>query len=238
MKTWNFISILIGSFALILTACQPFYLTSPQPYDSKNIYEFPKEYRGLMINKDSSSYSFDQMDTIIIGKNYFIIKDYKQTNAIAKKEIDSSKTYLIKNNKIYIKSNYEEIPLSEGYPYKLINDTIYFNARDITKVMLSHDTFLRKVANYYILNTSNNSTWWFLYLIKKKADNKLEVYILDEKDLDNISNYELIYSTKEGIFLDARWNKKELLNIIQNGGFSLLILELDLKDKRPLPTKK
>ncbi|HEX5743238.1 MAG TPA: hypothetical protein VFY09_05000, partial [Flavobacteriaceae bacterium] len=153
-------------------------------------------------------------------------------------EIDSSKTYLIKNNKIYIKSNYEEIPLSEGYPYKLINDTIYFNARDITKVMLSHDTFLRKVANYYILNTSNNSTWWFLYLIKKKADNKLEVYILDEKDLDNISNYELIYSTKEGIFLDARWNKKELLNIIQNGGFSLLILELDLKDKRPLPTKK
>jgi hypothetical protein len=97
---------------------------------------------------------------------------------------------------------------------------------------------LRKVGENYLLNTSNTTTWWTLFLIKITKSQKLEIYILDEDDLKNISNYEIIYNTNEGLFLDARWNKKELLNFIQNGGFSEMILELDLKDKKKKPLTK
>ena len=173
MKTYYLIFILMGGFVLILSSCQPIYFTSPQPFDAKNINEFPKEFRGLWISEDDSTF---------IGKNYFIIKEYKQTHSIAIKEIDTSTIYLLKNNKIYIKEKYAEIGLSEGYPYKLQNDSVQFNAREITKVALSHETFLRKVGEYYLLNTSNTTTWWTLFLIKKTNNQKLEVYILDEDD--------------------------------------------------------
>lgn len=226
MKANNFINILIGSFVLSLTSCQPVYFTAPQPFDAENIYEFPKEYRGLWVNEG---------DTTIIGKNYFIIKEYKQKNSIAKKEIDTSTVYILKTNKIYIKEKYDDIGLSEGFPYKLHNDSVQFNAREITKVALSYETFLRKVGKYYILNTSNTKNWWNIYLIKKTDNQKIEVYILDEDDLKNLSNFETIYKSKEGIFIAAKWSKKEMLFFIDNGQFSELILELDLKEKKPLP---
>ena len=210
-----------------LISCDVIYLSTPQPFDAKNIYEFPTEFRGFWVNEG---------DTVIIGKNYFKNKGYKQIHSIAKKEIDTSSVYILKNNKIYIHNKYEDIALSEGYPYKLQNDSIHFNAREIIKVALSYETFLRKVDEYYILNNSNTTTWWVLYVIKKTKDDKLEVCILKEDDLKNIANFDMIYNDKERVFLDAKWSKIELFYFIQKGGFSTMILELDLKEKQPLKT--
>ncbi len=225
MKTKHFIFIFICSSIFSLIACDPIYFTNPQPFDAKNIYEFPKEYRGLWVVEG---------DSTIIGENYFILKEYKQTIGIAKKEIDTSSTYILKNNKIYIKKKYADINLSEGFSYKLQNDSVLFNSRDIYKVSLSYDTFLRKVDEYYILNTSNTSTWWNLYLIKKTTKNILEVYVLAEDDLQNTKK-DAIFISDEGIFLNTKWCKNDLLKFIKNGGFSKKILDLDLKEKKPLP---
>lgn len=226
MKTQHLMMFLLSGIIYTATSCDAIYFTSPQPFNTKNIYEFPKEYRGYWVNDG---------DTTIIGKNYFIHKEYKQTHSIAKKEIDTSTIYILKNNKIYIKEKYEDILLTEGFPYQQQNDTIYFKAREIIKLSLGYETFLRKVDQYYILNTSNTTTWWTLYLIKKTLDNTLEISILKEEDLKSNSNFETIYNAEEGLFLDAKWSITELKNLIQKGGFSSMILELDLKDKKPFP---
>lgn len=212
--------------SIIVGGCETIYFSTPQPYNAKNIYEFPKEMRGLWVIDE---------DTILIDKNYFIYKEYKQTHSIAKKELDTSSIYILKNNKIYIKKKYEDISLSEGFPYRVHNDSVYFNARQVIKVALSYDTFLRKIDEDYILNTSNTTTWWMLYLIRKTADNKLNVSTLKESDLKKSDNFDTIFVADDGLFIDAQWNTVDLKKIIQKGGFSAKILELDLKDKKTIP---
>lgn len=226
MKTSKLNLLLIIIFSGFYTSCDNLYFNVPQPIDAKNSYEFPKEYRGKWIEEE---------DTIIIGKNYFIYKDYKQTHSIALNDLDTA-TYLLKHSKIYIKEKYSEIPLSEGYPYAIKNDTIHFKASEIYSFPLSKHNFLRKVNNNYIVNSTDKNNWWYLYLIQPKNDSMLYISILNEKDLELISNHQVIYKSSNTIFLNASWTVKDMDEFIKKGGFTSEILELNLNKK--LPFKK
>ena len=61
--------------------------------------------------------------------------------------------------------------------------------------------------------------------------------LLNEKDtlyLEKIINIDKIYSTKNDYYLDAKWTKNDLLEIINQGGFSDTLLNLEISKRRPL----
>lgn len=226
MKSISFISqkLLLFVAILFLVNCELIYFENPQPSDSQNNYNFPKEFLGTWS---------DETNTITINKDFVYWKDENYPIEILKSEIDTSSQYLVKNDKIYIINKYEDIYLSQGYPYLVKNDTFSFERYKYHEIALGHTNFIRKIGDKYILNQQDNSKWWSLVLFYKNKQNQLIVRSLNRKDLDQINLDNIIYKLGQGesfqLFTNQKWSKLELLEFIQQGGFSdtIFLLELD-----------
>lgn len=217
------IIIVIIGIIPIMTSCEHVYISTPQPVDSKNIYVFPKEYRGVWTCEEN---------TVIIGKDFFKYiqnLDFK----VSKIEIDSSSSYVLKDNKLYIIDN-RKMELKGGFPYKLKNDTIYYQEPEVLEIALGKKAFLRKIKKNYILNNQKENQWWELILIKKDKKGNIIVEKLDIKDLDKFTNYRHIHSFKakysRSDYIEANWTKKELLEMLNKGMFSDTLATLEINN--------
>ena len=222
-KTFNF-SYYIFGICFLFSACDSFYFTSPQPVDSENIYEFPRKIRG--------AYSKNN-DSVIFGKDYFKSIEYNE-DQIPRHLADTSSSYILKNNKIYLVDNDEEIKLTEGFPYKLKDDTIFYKERTVFEIALGKKAFLRQVSNYYFLNVKKPNQWWEIYLIEFADNDSVYTRYLDSDDLDKISNLRTIHSQKNEYYLEAEWTNFDINEIIKNGGFSDTLLRFNTNERQPL----
>ena len=214
--------ILIIAFIPLIISCDNVYISAPQPVDSKNIYLFPKTYRGVWTC---------EADTIIIEKDYFKYIEHSE-KMVLKHDMDSFSSYVLKDNKIYIIDK-EQKEISEGFPYKLKNDTIYYQERIVMEIALAKKAFLRKVKKNYILNFKEGNQWWQVVIIRKDKIGNIIIGKLDNDVVGKFSNYKHIYSFKAKYdrfdFIEANWTKMELLEMINKSVFSdtLVILRLN-----------
>ena len=214
--------LILGTIPLMIS-CDKVYISTPQPIDSKNIYLFPGEFRGMWTN---------EAETIIIGKDYF---KYTQDNeaSVSKQELDTSSSYVLKDHKIYIIDK-EERTISEGFPVKLENDSIYYKERGVYEIALGKRAFLRKVKKNYILNFKEENQWWQLKLIRKDKKGNIYVEDLVESGINKFTNYKKIHSFKDEYsrfnYIEANWSKKELLDMINKGVFSDTLVTLKLNN--------
>lgn len=206
--------ILLGS---IFFSCSTFYFTSPQPIDSKNLYEFPSQYRGTWV---------EGKDSMIVGKTFF--RNIKNSErSIYKPEADTSSLLLMHDNKIYFIDSSNQIKLTGGFPYKVEGDSLFYIDHEVTEINLGPKAFLRKVEDKYILNIERESLWWELYLIQKNTDGSFMAKYLNKSDLEKIKNKKLLFSTEYDHYLEANWTVKELNAYIVKGIFSDTVIHLE-----------
>jgi metal-sulfur cluster biosynthetic enzyme len=222
MKQKGLIISLIIGIGFLFVSCDQFYFSTPQPIDAKNIYEFPKEFRGVWS---------DNLDSIIIGKDYYLNIENRKVN-VSKKEVDTSSSYIIYENKIY-KIDKEDEMLNEGYHYSIENDIITYLKREVSEIELGRKAFLRKLGNKYVVNIKNENQWWNIYLIEKTKDGGILLKILNNYNLEKIEDVKYIYSSDHNFYLNVNWTKDELLKLINKGAFSdtVMILEKDCSIK-------
>ena len=213
------IIILLAIFPLIIS-CESISVSTPQPVDSKNITNFPGEFRGTWTCEGN---------TMIIGKDFY---KYSQDFSvkIPKQLVDTSSSYLLKNNKIYYVDR-RKLEIGEGFPYTLENDTIYYTERNVSETTLGRKAFLRRVKKNYIVNVKQENQWWQLALLEKNKAGEIIIRIQNLKELEKFTNHTHIqtltgkYETFE--FIEANWTRKELSEMLDKGMFSdtLMVLE-------------
>lgn len=214
--------LLILGIIPLLISCDNVIISTPQPIDAKNKYSFPGDFRGVWTTDG---------DTIIIGKDYYKNIKYREEK-VFKQEIDTSSSYVLKENKIYIIDKVKS-EISEGFPVKIENDTIYYKERRVYEIALGKKAFLRKVKKNYILNFREEKQWWQVILIRKDRTGNIIVANLTNDMVYEFSNYKHIhtFSSKYGDwdYIEANWTKKELLEMINKGVFSdtIFILKWD-----------
>ncbi len=110
----------------MLYSCDQYYFTTPQPVDSENVYKFPADYRGIWV---------EEGDTILFEKDYFVNITYTNRK-VAKNMADTSSQYIIKDEKIFVVDEEEEVEIKGGFLYTLKDDTLYFREREMLEVIL------------------------------------------------------------------------------------------------------
>lgn len=84
-----FISLIVSLF--LLSSCDSFNFSHPQPFDKENIYQFPDEFLGKWREKDTTSYSEEKETTTekedssyyYVGRNYVLVVIYEKKKVLA-----------------------------------------------------------------------------------------------------------------------------------------------------------
>jgi hypothetical protein len=122
--TVAFISIL---FCQAFSSCTDYYISSPQPIDSKNIYTLPKKYTGTWRLNELKGGGPFVFDSLIIRKDYY--KRISRTEMIVPtNEIEMDSNIYFLNGKVY---SSESGSLEGGYNYITINDSVVIDVLDI-----------------------------------------------------------------------------------------------------------
>lgn len=234
---FNNICVFIG-FCWFLISCDTMYFTSPQPVDSKNIYEFPKKIRGIYTNNSEVGNTVD-WDSIIITKDYFRSVEFFDWQ-IAKHIVDTSSHFMLYDNKIYTIDDDGDNILSGGFSYTILRDTVFIKEKEITEIFLNKQAFLRQVSkNNYILNLRPdqkkwsvfNENWWVICLIQISDNGNVVVKALNKVDLDILTHKKINPDNIDNFYLQANWTKNYLNQIIYEGVFLDTLYNLNIKQK-------
>jgi len=210
--------------SVVLVSCKIYYFNEPQPVDSKNIYKVPKKIIGFWEIKDPD----EVFGSINIGKDFYH-RITETQEKITKSEFDlDSNTYII-DNKFYFK---EDGSLKGGFNYRLNNDTINIDVVENELVEFGKKAFLRKIDYGYILNITHEHmfNWWEIKFVDTRDKEKLVIYGIDEKDIQNFPTHQLL-SKEFNEYIIAKWSHKQVIEFIDKGGFSSTLLELEYAEK-------
>ncbi len=206
--------------SLIFCSCNPVFFTEPQPYGSKNIFEFPVKYRGVWM---------EGPDTIVISANAYLSVSYRN-ESVPKSLADTSSNYLLVNDKIFFVKKEDRLQLTGGYPYTVINDTIFYKNREVVEIFLGAKTFLRKVSDMHILNIKSDDLWWEIILVEKAKNGGILGRRLSEDDM-KLMGIDPIMKGENVNYFDVKWKEKELEDIINRGCFSDTLVNLSVDNK-------
>jgi hypothetical protein len=216
------------SFALltiIFFSCTYPYFNQPQPVDSKNLKNIPKELQGIWtITKDTIK------DTIIITKNsYRQITNPDDTDnemKISKSDMETSNDFKLVNNKlIYVGG---VLYYNSVWDYVFENDTFNLTGRLVNQFNLSDSVLLRKTKNLYVCNIQRGN-WWEILVMRKEKKGEIKIYILQADELkSDLKSFNLrtdsLYAFKTQLnsepdtiiyfnaALDARFFEENILN--------------------------
>lgn len=206
---------------LLLMSCDQFYFSTPQPVDARNIYEFPNKSRGSWT---------DNGDSIVIGRTNFMSIEYQEAK-VSLKEAKGSSRYRLKRDKVYITDEEKGLKAKRGFPYTLKQDTLFYQEAEIFELKLGEGTFLRKVGDFYLLNSKYSENWWEIYLVEIQPDESIVTRYLNKDDLSKIGDLKTLHVAENQYFLEANWTKKDLTKLLQKGVFSDTLLVLTRKRK-------
>lgn len=216
MKRILLTSLLIGA-GMVVVSCDQLYFSTPQPVNAQNSYEFPVEARGSWT---------DGGDSLDVGITSFISIEYHD-NKVSRAEMDASKRYKFKGDKVYVLDDDKGLSGKRGFPYVQKNDTVYYKEAEIFELCLGSDTFLRKADDVYILNSKHGDSWYEIFLIDLTKPETAVIRYLKAEDLDKVTNLKTLHVAQNQYFLEARWTPKQITELRQKGVFSdtLVILK-------------
>jgi hypothetical protein len=222
----------------VLTSCDTYHFSSPQPIDAVNLNQFPKEARGIWVDEQDH-------DTVVIGKKvvafhsyekqiilkpfgkwegimdrptgYYSFKSVKYDTTL--KMLDTVSNYIIKDNLIYEIKN----GLQRGCPFTVKKDTIYCVCKNKFILELGEKFFLREITKgQYIVNVHESlvirpeSEWWQILLMEIGTD-KVKTYFPNSKIR---TEGELIYRSNDEYFFSTQWSRAGIQQKIKEGLFS------------------
>ena len=238
------IFILLIITTVVLLSCETYNFSSPQPVDKENLYEFPAFFRGYWVDDENETlyidskflwYSVKDSEKVIAGSwprltdsgtflhTPFLYKSFKtiQYDSL-RNPIDTFTNYLQHENKVY-QVNTEGL-LEKGFNFQLQGDTFTILRNDTTIIDLGHYAFLRKVNHdIYTLNICNNllgekNNWWQLFILEKKNDDKLNVWMAKSK----LSKHPaMFFEEKRNYYFDIKWTGEEILSLMKDQYFDL-----------------
>lgn len=233
MKRLIFLCVSLAAFALLLTSCNSFYFSAPQPVDASNLYKFPAKMRGTWLT-GSDTVVFETRRVVVyqterirdgivasdpvdtLEKNS-ALKGNKSLKtrvwSTEKKNYDTISNYIIRGDKIY-KVQWDNI--AKGASYRRTKDSIDIRTR--IEMPLGEGTFLRKindtvwVANVKVTTTmmesDGNGPWWTLVLIEVPAKDKMYISYPEQNLKKDPSVIGLAGNT---YYLDGHWTANEIL---------------------------
>lgn len=210
----KYLPLLIG--LLIATGCSQQYFDKPQPVDARNIYAFPEPFRGIWT---------DGNDSLIVGRYYFANIEY-QDIAIPYTSKDTTRYVLLLDGKAYPYDSVQQIILGTGSPFEVMNDSIYYQTREVMEAQLGRKAVLRQVGNQFVLNVKNDSNWWEIFLLGVTENGKIVVrYPSLDKLAEN--NFNPVFSNDKYNYFEVGWNEEKLQRLIEDQIFAdtLLVLE-------------
>lgn len=156
--------------------CYFLYFENPQPDNDSELDRFPRRYRGIYKNEDSTFLKIDE-DRIVVK--------YFGKSMIHKNELDSMKSeFLIYKNKIIRKDSKEIVSLNrKGDSLELLEtflDTIF---------RFSYNQKAKLIDGQLILSTRDSIFWDIDFLSLNKNQLKLkDIYLpTDLKKLDSVT---------------------------------------------------
>ena len=218
MKTFLFPEKLVLMAVLVLLttlmSCTSVFFDYPQPVNSKNIESVPVEIQGYWT--DASNYK----ESIKIDQTSFR-KTSTEQNQIYKPEADTSRHFRITDTEIYLLSENKD----KGYPYRLSNDTIYYDQYHEETFVLSDSVLLRRAKNCYVLNTRKNN-WWEIFFIRKNKNGEISISYPLSADLIELKskfNLMVLDSTREDtVRFHADFKSGNIEKILNKDGEGLL----------------
>ena len=210
----------LAVFCFLFASCHTYYFTTPQPVDGRNIYKFPRKYRGQWSG---------EVDTIILSKNYYSYTSC-QNVSIPKTEADTSATIKIIDSLVYVFDENIKPDLIGAYPYTIKNDTIFYQIQESLKIFFGPEAVLRKVANGYILsNLTESKKWWTCSYISKKQNGDIVITSLNNDMMAKIPQNNFYYNSEYSHYLNVSWTKNEWNKLIAEGYFldTLIVLNKD-----------
>lgn len=211
MKQLIFLLIVLGSIG-----CSQHYFDRPQPIDSRNIYAFPEEYRGIWT---------DGSDSLIVGRFYFANIEYKEI-VMPYTQKDTTRYALLRDGKVYPFDSMQQMIRGTGIPFEIRDDSIRYQAREIMEAQLGRKAVLRQVGNQFVLNVKTDSQWWEVFLMGTTDSGKIIVcYPSSDRLAEN--NILPVFSNEESKYFEVLWNKEKLERLIEGQIFSDTLLVLD-----------
>jgi hypothetical protein len=216
--------------AVFLYCCTTYNFSQPQPVDRKNIYTFPKKFRGIwgseITPKDSASAESEKETySFVLNKHYLRFAQTREENILLKnlkeiiydslqKKMDTITHYLLHDGYIY-RVDASGL-LDEPHAYHLENDTITIFENDTIYVDLGKNAFLRKLnKNFYVLNMRN-----FLVILEKEHKGTLTYLECGDKSPTLPSMFYAKHSENGGsYYFNSRWTSAEMLQLIHQGYF-------------------
>lgn len=157
----------LGIAAILFASCTQVYFTEPQPPNTKSDALFPKEIRGTYILEE---------DTVHINiASYRYPEEYSK--AIHTSELDTISGIRIEGNLVYD----DEIPIEEGIPYRILNDTLYYNTVLYVEQQLSENFQIKQDGNFMVVNQKEeDEEHWTVYLLKKRRNGNISIYTVGD----------------------------------------------------------
>jgi hypothetical protein len=212
---------------IVSSSCSTVFFDKPQPTDAGNMNHVPKAIQGKWM-KSGKNYE----ETLTIDRNsYHKIAVGKR--GIPKSKIDGSKSYRMASGKIYT----AEQDFKTGYPYELLNDTIFFSERNEEEIVLSDSVLLRSAKNCYILNLKRGN-WWEIVFIQKMKNGEIRIsYPVSEELLDMKKEFNIVLldsTRKDSTYFHADFKSRNIDGIIpENDNWILYILKPDSTFEAP-----
>ncbi len=238
--------LLLFCLSIILYSCDNYNFSQPLPVDQKNIYQFPKNFRGdwqedesavsIYISKTHIDFFTKDSEKIIDGAwprlndtggyvypsvAYNTLKTIRYDSL--KRPVDTISNYLVRDNYAY-PVNDKQL-LEKGYPCQVDNDTIIVLKDDKVSIDLGQNAFLRKLnKKFYVLNLHikprllDENGWWWLVIIEIKEKQSLNLWYCTSKMLEQPS---LLYEYRNENYFDSKWKTADMIRLMKEGSFSM-----------------
>lgn len=155
--------------AIFFSACTTVYFTEAQPANQTALKAFPKEFRG--------TYEFEG-DTFSVLKNgYRYPEEFSKT--ILMSEIDTMKGIRLTEDYIYD----DAVPTEQGIPYRISNDTLYYQTVLQLTTSISETFQLKKEGKYLVFSQKEEDEMYYtVLLLKKRSNGNIRIYSVGDFD--------------------------------------------------------
>jgi hypothetical protein len=203
MKPLTIISTIIILTSLI--ACEPSVtFTEPQPADTDNLSNFPRQLKGIYLSlSDSSTLSINEK---LIQRTYDF--DYK----IHPNQLDST-ARLSGDTLINIETKERELIKRDG-------DSLKIHIHNVdTLFQMDYDNVVRKYKGYYFLNKRYDKTSWSVEKLNLSKGQLIISSISTKEDIENLNKItETVQDTVTNYNFTA--TKQQFKKFVKNDGFS------------------
>lgn len=204
-----------------LTGCVKF--DKPQPIDAIGLQSIPSNYHGTWLSENT-------LDSLVISHHYILMSKTSIKN-FTEEEIDTTTNYQLTENKFF---DFTNLNSYSGFPFELKMDTIYVKESEETKFDIGNQLHVSTIEDHLIVNINEEGTFWTTLWIELNNENTLLFRTLKHNDLRYLKDKKKLnfLVKRDGVrYFEANLVSKDILKIINKGGFSDTLIELPNKFK-------